>query len=68
MRVAFGLSILFAFCLGAAAHAAAPSVYLEELSWTELRDRWEYSHVIRAGFAFVSFLAMIITLLLKSQG
>jgi hypothetical protein len=39
-----------------------------EPDWTELRDRWEYSHVIRAGFAFVSFLAMIITLLLKSRG
>lgn len=42
--------------------------HIPEPDWTELRDRWEYSHVIRAGFAFVSFLAMIITLLLKSRG
>lgn len=26
--------------------------------WTELRDRWEYSHVVRAGFALVSLLAL----------
>jgi Domain of unknown function (DUF1772) len=30
------------------------------VSWTELRDRWEYSHVARAGFAFVSLLALVI--------
>lgn len=39
-----------------------------EPDWTELRDRWEYSHVVRAGFAFVSFLAAVITLLLKNRG
>lgn len=39
-----------------------------EPEWTELRDRWEYSHVVRAGFAFVSFLAVVITLLLKNRG
>jgi hypothetical protein len=30
------------------------------LSWTELRDRWEYSHVTRAAFAFVSLIALVI--------
>lgn len=35
------------------------------VSWTELRDRWEYSHVVRAGFAFVSFLALVIALVLR---
>ncbi|GAP96677.1 hypothetical exported protein [Leptolyngbya sp. NIES-2104] len=30
--------------------------------WTEFRDRWEYSHVARAGFALVSLLALVITL------
>ena len=29
-------------------------------SWTDLRDRWEYSHVARAGFAFVSLLAIVV--------
>jgi hypothetical protein len=37
---------------------------LSEPDWTELRDRWEYSHVIRAGFAFVSFVAIVLALLL----
>jgi hypothetical protein len=30
--------------------------------WTELRDRWEYSHVARAGFALVSLIALIIAI------
>ena len=30
------------------------------VSWTELRDRWEYSHVARALFAFVSLGALVI--------
>ena len=34
-------------------------------SWTELRDRWEYSHVARAGFAFVSLAALITALSLE---
>jgi hypothetical protein len=29
-------------------------------AWTELRDRWEYSHVARAVLAFASFTALII--------
>jgi creatinine amidohydrolase/Fe(II)-dependent formamide hydrolase-like protein len=40
MRAAFGL-VVFAFCLGAgvaAAHAAGHGPFLEDLSWTELRD------------------------------
>jgi hypothetical protein len=31
--------------------------------WTELRNRWEYSHVARAGFALVSLTALVISLL-----
>lgn len=41
MRAAFGLVVFLAFCLGAgvpAAHAAAHGPYLEDLTWTELRD------------------------------
>jgi hypothetical protein len=30
--------------------------------WTELRDRWEYSHVARAGCAFVSLFALLIAI------
>jgi Domain of unknown function (DUF1772) len=28
--------------------------------WTELRDRWEYSHVARAGLALSSFVLLVI--------
>ncbi len=41
MRAVLVLVILMASCLGpgpSAAHAATPSVYLEELTWTEVRD------------------------------
>ncbi len=41
MRVAFGLLVFFAFCLGAGpsgAQAATRSLYLEELTWTELHE------------------------------
>ena len=30
--------------------------------WTELRDRWEYSHVARAGFGFLSLFALVIAI------
>jgi creatinine amidohydrolase/Fe(II)-dependent formamide hydrolase-like protein len=41
MRAAFGLMVILAFCLGAgtpAARAATRSPYLEELTWTDVRD------------------------------
>jgi hypothetical protein len=28
--------------------------------WTELRNRWEYAHVTRAGLAAISFIALVI--------
>jgi hypothetical protein len=31
--------------------------------WTVLRDRWEYSHVIRAGLGFISMIAIVVALL-----
>lgn len=30
--------------------------------WTELRNRWEYSHVARAGLAFVGLTALVIAI------
>ncbi|MBE9079080.1 DUF1772 domain-containing protein [Romeria aff. gracilis LEGE 07310] len=30
--------------------------------WMELRDRWEYSHVARAGFAILSLVAIVIAI------
>lgn len=32
------------------------------VDWTDLRDRWEYSHVARAGLAFLSFVALVIAI------
>ncbi len=32
------------------------------VNWTMLRDRWEYSHVARAVFAFVSLTALVIAI------
>jgi Domain of unknown function (DUF1772) len=30
--------------------------------WTRLRNRWEYSHVARAGLAFISFVVLVVAL------
>jgi hypothetical protein len=30
------------------------------VSWTKLRNRWEYSHVARAGLGFTSLLSLVI--------
>jgi hypothetical protein len=30
--------------------------------WTALRDRWEYSHVARAGLALLSFILLVIAI------
>jgi hypothetical protein len=34
----------------------------EPVAWTEWRDRWEYSHVVRAGLATVSLMALVIAI------
>ena len=32
------------------------------VTWTDIRDRWEYSRVVRAGLAALSFLALVVAL------
>jgi hypothetical protein len=32
------------------------------VDWTDLRDRWEYSHVARAGLAFLSFVTLVVAI------
>jgi hypothetical protein len=32
------------------------------VAWTDLRNRWEYSHVVRAGLSAVSFFALVIAI------
>lgn len=31
----------------------------QALDWTALRDRWEYSHVVRAGLAVLGFILLV---------
>jgi hypothetical protein len=45
----------FSFGTGGIAAGRSPD-------WTELRDRWEYSHVARAVLAFIGFVALVTTL------
>jgi len=33
--------------------------------WTQLRDRWEYSHVARAVFAMVALIALLVAALAR---
>ena len=33
--------------------------------WTQLRDRWEYSHVARAVFAMVALIALLVAILAR---
>jgi hypothetical protein len=32
------------------------------VDWTDWRDRWEYSHVVRAGLSAVSLIALVIAI------
>jgi hypothetical protein len=41
--------------------SAAPAT-----DWTKLRDRWEYSHIARAGLSFLAFLLITLAALLFS--
>jgi len=36
-----------------------------QADWTNLRDRWEYSHVARAGLAFLSFLSLVLAIVVQ---
>lgn len=36
------------------------------VDWTDLRNQWEYSHVVRAGFALVSLIAIMIAISVSS--
>jgi hypothetical protein len=49
------------FSLGAASKRGRQSE-TRPVDWTELRDRWEYSHVARAGLAALSFIALVIAI------
>ena len=44
----------------ASEHFFATSRDLASHDWTELRDRWEWSHVLRAAFAMVALIALLV--------
>ncbi len=35
--------------------------------WTQLRDRWEYGHMLRAGLVSVSFLALLFAVAIQPR-
>jgi hypothetical protein len=37
----------------------------DDSDWKRLRNRWEYSHIVRAGFAFVSFFFLLLSLVVQ---
>jgi hypothetical protein len=43
------------FAIGSAAHSA---------DWTNLRNRWEYSHIARAALSFLSFVLLTLSAVL----
>jgi hypothetical protein len=36
-----------------------------EAPWTKVRDRWEYSHVVRSGFALLSFILVLLSIFVR---
>ena len=46
------------FSMGSASRAG--SRQSDPADWTTLRDRWEYSHVIRAALVVISFMTLLI--------
>lgn len=53
---------LNAFSVGFFSFGANRSNTTDPADWTDLRNQWEYSHVIRAGFALVSLIAIVIAI------
>lgn len=49
------------FSLGSGSNQGSQSD-TSTVDWTNLRDRWEYSHVARAGLAFISFITLVIAI------
>lgn len=50
-----------------AAHRQGQQNKSRPVDWTDLRNQWEYSHVVRAGFALVSLSAIVIAISMNSQ-
>jgi len=48
------------FSLGA--NRSPPQKKSHAVNWTDLRNRWEYSHIARAGLAFASLTTLVIAI------
>jgi hypothetical protein len=46
------------FEAGSGTHRVGPD---DPEGWKTMRDRWEYSHIARAGLAAFSFLLLVVT-------
>jgi Domain of unknown function (DUF1772) len=44
------------------ANRSKPDNQTRPVEWTDLRNQWEYSHVVRAGFSIVSLIALVIAI------
>lgn len=53
---------LSGFSAGFFSFRANQSNKTHPVEWMDLRNQWEYSHVIRAGFALVSLTAIVIAI------
>jgi anthrone oxygenase-like protein len=42
--------------------AGRPGTENDAADWRRLRDRWEYSHIVRAGLVFLSFLFLLLAM------
>ena len=40
----------------------------QDRNWAQLRDRWEYSHLVRAVCSVIAFIAVIIAVMLGGTG
>lgn len=56
---------LSGFSAGFFSFGANQSHKTHPADWTDLRNQWEYSHMIRAGFALMSLVAIIIAISVK---
>lgn len=55
-------SRFFSFGINREEQLAQSATPQKEEPWINLRNQWEYAHVVRAGFALISLTAMMISL------
>jgi hypothetical protein len=51
------------FAFSPAGHSGTTGAAVD---WIRLRDRWEYSHIVRAGLVFLSFVSLLLAIVVHS--